>query len=302
MTAALRRLPSGDPDDDARERRMGFLEHLDELRTRIIRACIGIGAGMLVAFAFYDRLADFVLQPILASLPPGSSLVVIKPGEGFSFYLNISLIGGLLLSAPFVMYQVWRFIAPGLYANEKKLVVPFVALTSCGGLGGGLFSHYILFPALMTFYGGFGSARMRFTPGVEDTVDLYLKMMLGMVVVFQMPTVVFFLAKMRLVTGRFLWRHLKYAILLIFIAAAVLTPSTDPWNQIVFAGPMIGLYFLSIGIAWLVAPGRGRDEPAGHVSHLKLVFAAAVVDRAWRASSASAPARMKRRRYGTTES
>ena len=132
---------------------MGFLEHLDELRTRIIRAAIGVAAGMLIAFAFYDRLADFVLRPILASLPNGTSLVFIKPGEGFSFYLNISLIGGLLLSAPFVMYQVWRFIAPGLYANEKKLVVPFVTLTSLGSLGGAAFSHYVLFPALMTFYG-----------------------------------------------------------------------------------------------------------------------------------------------------
>src|SRR5580765_819544 len=280
MTTVTNRL-SGDEDDDRRERRMGFLEHLDELRVRIIRAGIAVGIGMLIAFAFYQRLGDFVLQPILASLPAGSALVVIKPGEGFSFYLNVSLIGGLLLSAPFVMYQMWRFIAPGLYANEKKLVIPFVALTSCGSVGGAAFSHYILFPALMAFYGGFSSARMRFMPGVEDTVDLYLKMMLGMVVVFQIPTVVYFLAKMRLVTGRFLWRHLKYAILLIFIAAAVLTPSTDPWNQIVFAGPMIGLYLLSIGIAWLVAPGK--DAPARAPSrHLKLVFAAAVVDRAWR--------------------
>jgi sec-independent protein translocase protein TatC len=285
MSAALHGLPAdNDHDDDPRERRMGFLEHLDELRTRIIRAGIAVAAGMLVAFAFYDRLADIVLKPILATLPAGSALVFIKPGEGFSFYLNISLIGGLLLSAPFVMYQVWRFIAPGLYANEKKMAIPFVALTSAGGLGGALFSHYVLFPALMAFYGDFSSARMKFMPGVEDTLDLYLKMMLGMVVVFQIPTVVYFLAKMRLVTGRFLWRNFKYAILLIFIAAAVLTPSTDPWNQIVFAAPMIGLYLLSIGIAWLVAPGRDADAaaPRHDSAHLKLVFTAAVVDQAWR--------------------
>ena len=263
---------------------MGFLEHLDELRTRIIRAAVAVAVGMAIAFAFYQRLADFVLRPILVSLPAGSSLVFIKPGEGFSFYLNISLIGGLLLSAPFVMYQVWRFIAPGLYANEKKLAIPFVALTSAGGLGGALFSHYVLFPALMAFYGEFSSTRMKFMPSVEDTLDLYLKMMLGMVVVFQIPTVVYFLAKMRLVTGRFLWRNFKYAILLIFIAAAVLTPSTDPWNQIVFAAPMIGLYLLSIGIAWLVAPGRDADAgaPRHDSAHLKLVFTAAVVDQAWR--------------------
>jgi sec-independent protein translocase protein TatC len=281
MTAASHRLPP-DEQDDERGRPMGFLEHLDELRTRIIRAGISLGIGMVIAFAFYQRLGDFVLQPILASLPPGSVLIFIKPGEAFSFYLNVSLIGGLLLSAPFVMFQVWRFIAPGLYANEKKMVIPFVALTSVGALGGAMFSHYVLFPALMSFYGEFSSARMKFLPGVEETVDLYLKMMLGMVVVFQIPTVVYFLAKMRLVTGRFLWRHIQYAILLIFIIAAVLTPSTDPWNQIVFAAPMIGLYLLSIVIAWLVAPGRGSDAPIRNDSHLKLVFAAAVVDQAWK--------------------
>ena len=290
MAAPLHRLPADEHDEAAGERRMGFLEHLDELRTRIIRAAVGVALGMGVAFVFYQRLADFVLQPILASLPAGSSLVFIKPGEGFSFYLNVSLIGGLLLSAPFVMYQVWRFIAPGLYANEKKMVIPFVALTSAGSLGGALFSHYVLFPALLAFYGEFSSTRMKFMPGVEDTVDLYLKMMLGMVVVFQIPTVVFFLAKMRLVTARFLWSQIKYAILLIFIAAAVLTPSTDPWNQIVFAAPMIGLYVLSIGIAWLVAPRRGTDAPArGDSPHLKLVFAAAVVDQAWKARTQRSP-------------
>ena len=282
MSVVLHRLPADEHDDEPREGRMGFLDHLDELRTRIIRSCIGVAAGMLVAFVFVDRIADFVLTPIVKTLPAGSSLVFIKPGEAFSFYLNVALIGGLLLAAPFVTYQIWKFIAPGLYANEKKFVIPFVALTSAGSLGGALFSHYVLFPALMTFYGAFSSTRMRFMPGVEDTVDLYLKMMLGMVVVFQIPTVVFFLAKMRLVTGRFLWRHIKYAILLIFIVAAVLTPSTDPWNQIVFAAPMIGLYLLSIGIAWLVAPGRGKDTPSRNDSHLKLVFAATVIDQAWR--------------------
>jgi len=180
------------------------------------------------------------------------------------------------------MFQAWRFIAPGLYANEKKLVIPFVALTSAGSIGGAAFSHYVLFPALMKFYGDFSSTRMRFMPGVEDTVDLYLKMMLGMVVVFQIPTLVFFLAKLRLVTGRFLWHQLKYAILLIFILAAVLTPSTDPWNQLVFAGPMIALYVLSIGLAWLVAPGKDVPPARNGSPHLKLVFAAAVMDQAWR--------------------
>ena len=262
---------------------MGFLEHLDELRTRIIRSCIAIGVGMVVAFAFYDRLADIVLDPITRSLPPGTALVFIRPGEGFAFYLNISLIGGFLLAAPFVMHQVWRFIAPGLYANEKRFLIPFVVLTSGGSVCGALFSQYVLFPGLMKFYGAFNSPRMKFMPGVEDTVDLYLKMMIGMIVVFQIPTVVFFLAKMRLVTARFLWRHLQYAILLIFILAAVVTPDGNPWNQAVVAAPMIGLYLVSIVLAWLVAPAPQKpDANDGGAAKLRLVFAATVIDQARR--------------------
>ena len=260
---------------------MGFLEHLDELRTRLIRMCIAIGGGMLVAFVFYDRIGNLVLNPIEKALPPGAALVFIRPGEGFSFYLDVTFIAGFLLAAPFVMYQVWRFIAPGLYANERKLAVPFVALTSAGSLAGALFSQYVLFPAMMKFFAAFSSPRMKFMPGVEDTVDLYLKMLVGMIAVFQIPTVVFFLAKMRLVTARFLWRNLKYAILIIFIVAAALTPSTDPWNQTVFALPMIGLYLVSIGIAWMVRPAPGKETAEARSSRstgLRLVFAAAVID------------------------
>jgi sec-independent protein translocase protein TatC len=242
------------PDDDAAEGRMGFLEHLDELRTRIIRSCIAIGVGMVVAFAFYDRLADIVLDPITRSLPPGTALVFIRPGEGFAFYLNISLIGGFLLAAPFVMHQVWRFIAPGLYANEKKFAVPFVLMSTTGFVGGAAFNHYIIFPFMMTFFASFNTADLIFMPRLEDVFDLYSKMLIGMGLVFQMPTVVFFLAKMRMVTARFLLRNTKYAVLAIFVIAAVITPSGDMVTQTIFAAPMLGLYALSILIAWIVTP------------------------------------------------
>ncbi len=121
---------------------------------------------------------DFVLTPIVRTLPAGSSLIFIKPGEAFSFYLNISLIGGLFRAAPFVTYQIWKFIAPGLYANEKKFVIPFVALTSASAYAARCSATTCCFRRWMTFYGAFSSPRMRFMPGVEDTVDLYMKMML----------------------------------------------------------------------------------------------------------------------------
>jgi sec-independent protein translocase protein TatC len=269
--------------DDNHEGTMGFLEHLEELRVRLIRCCIAIGIGMAAAFFFVDRLVDALLGSIERALPAGTPLVFIKPPEGFSLWLNVALVAGVLLAAPVVMYQVWRFIAPALYANEKRFAIPFVALTSLGSIGGALFSHFLLFPATMRFFSTFSSSRLRFMPGVEDTLDLYLKMMLGMAVVFQIPTLVFFLAKMRLVTARLLWRNLKYAILAIFIVAAVLTPSSDPWNQIVFAMPMLALYLLSIALAWLVAPAGKAESPAA--APLRLVFAASVLDQARRSRS-----------------
>jgi sec-independent protein translocase protein TatC len=268
-------------DDDPREGRMGFLEHLDELRKRIIRACLAIAAGMVVAFFFVDRIGDFILAPTLRTLPAGDALIFTKPGEGFAFYLDVAFIGGVVLSAPFVMYQVWRFIAPGLYAKEKKLAIPFVLLTTAGSVGGALFTHYVMFPATIGFLASFHSPMMKFVPRVEDTFELYKMMVLGMVAVFQIPTLVFFLAKMRLVTARFLWRNFQYAILAIFIIAAVLTPSSDPWNQTVFAAPMIVLYLISIGIAWLVGPKTQPESPApADSAKLRLVITAAVLDQA----------------------
>jgi sec-independent protein translocase protein TatC len=281
MPEALYDLPPEEPDDDAVGGKMGFLEHLDELRKRIIRSCIAVAAGMLVAFFFVDRLGNFILEPTLRILPPGEPLIFTRPGEGFAFYFDIALIGGVVLAAPFVMYQVWRFIAPGLYATEKRFAIPFVVLTSVGTVAGALFSHYVLFPSTIAFFSAFTSPSMKFTPRVEDTFELYKKMLLGMVLIFQMPTLVFFLAKMRLVTARFLWRNIKYAILIIFILAAVITTSSDPWNQTLFAMPMIGLYLISIGIAWLVGPkGEAAAAPRSDSTKLRLVFAATVIDQA----------------------
>jgi sec-independent protein translocase protein TatC len=178
---------------------------------------------------------------------------------------------------------MWLFIAPGLYAHEKKFAVPFMLLASIGALGGAAFSHYVLFPGMMSFFATVTLPHMKFMPRVEDNFDQYMKMLIGMVVVFQMPTLVFFLARLRLVTARFLWRHIKYAILGIFVAAAVLTSSPDAWNQAMFAAPMIALCLLSIGVAWLAAPKGENDRPAGSGSTtIRLVVGAMVIDQARR--------------------
>jgi sec-independent protein translocase protein TatC len=251
--------PELDDEEDGAAGKMSFLEHLDELRKRIVQSCLGVAVGILASFAFITHIVNFILTPTWKVLPAGSRMIYTQPGEAFGLYIQISLIMGIVLAAPWIMYQVWLFIAPGLYANEKKLAIPFVLLSTAGFLGGAAFNHYIVFPWMISFFASFNTADLVFMPRLEDVFDLYTKMLIGMGLVFQMPTVVYFLAKMRLVTARFLWRHLKYAVLIIFVVAAVITPSGDMITQTIFAAPMLGLYALSILIAWLVAPKRAID-------------------------------------------
>ena len=235
---------------------MSFLDHLDELRKRIVNACISIAVGVALTFWKIDAIFNFILAPTRAALPPGVKLIYTQPGEAFSLYITISLIAGAVVASPFIMLQVWLFIAPGLYSNEKKLAIPFVLFTTIGFLLGAAFNHYISFPYLMAFFGSFNTPDLAFMPKLEDVFGLYSKMLLGMGLVFQMPAVVYFLAKMKLVTARFLVKNFKYAILIIFVAAAVITPSGDMMTQTIFAAPMVGLYLLSILIAWVFGPKR----------------------------------------------
>jgi len=249
-------IPPPEEDDDDSGAKMSFLEHLDELRKRIVNACIGIAVGVLISFFFIDRIFNFLLGPTRKVLPPGVKMIYTEPGEAFGMYITIALIAGAVIASPYVMYQVWKFIAPGLYSNEKRLAIPFVLLTTAGFVLGAGFNHLVAFPFMMAFFASFNGTDLAFMPRLEDTFGLYTKMLLGMGVIFQMPTVVFFLAKMKLVTARFLWSYGKYAVLVAYIIAAIITPTGDPMNQTIFAAPMIVLYFLSIGIAWVVNPGR----------------------------------------------
>jgi sec-independent protein translocase protein TatC len=262
------------------EGRMGFLEHLDEFRTRLIRACLALGAGMILSFLLSAQIGELVLSSVLGSFPPGSALISTKPGEGFAFYLDLSLMGGVVLAAPVIAWQVWRFVAPGLYVSERRLVVPFVLLAVTGSIAGAAFSHFVLFPSMMTFFRTFESAQIRFMPRLEDTFGLYKNTLIGMVLVFQIPTLVYVLARVGVVSPRMMWRHLKHAVLGAVIVAAVLTPSSDPWNQLVFAAPIVTMYVIGIAIAWLVQPRRAPRT--GDQSAMGLVIAAAAFEQARR--------------------
>jgi sec-independent protein translocase protein TatC len=250
--------PDLEDEDDGATGKMSFLEHLDELRKRIVASLIGVALGVLASFAFINPIVNFILKPTWQVLPAGSRMIYTQPGEAFGLYIQISLIAGVVLAAPWIMYQVWLFIAPGLYANEKRLAIPFVALGTLGFITGTVVNHYLTFPFMMRFFASFNTADLVFMPRLEDVFDLYTKMLLGMGLVFQMPMIVYTLAKLRMVSARFLLKHFKYAFLIIFIVAAVITPTGDMVTQAIFAAPMVGLYLLSIFIAWFVRPKDTR--------------------------------------------
>ena len=249
-----------DETSDVDPGKMSFLDHLDELRKRLIVTAVALLGGFLICFAFISPIFDFIMRPLQEILPDGGRLVYTEPTEAFFLYIKVAALAGLVLATPVVLSQVWLFVAPGLYVHEKRFAIPFVVLATGFFVGGALFSHFILFPVAWRFFAGFASDYMDFMPRIQPAFSLYVKLVLACGVVFQMPTVVFFLARVGVVTPGFLSRNIKYAILLIFIFAAILTPTGDPVTLTLMASPMILLYILSIGIAWLF--GRKTDEQA----------------------------------------
>jgi sec-independent protein translocase protein TatC len=247
--------PFGD-EEEALDGRMTFLEHLDELRKRITHAVVALLVGFLAAFAFADQTQEFVYARLTADIP-GGRLIYTEPGEGFFIYLKIAALSGLILASPYVMWQVWLFIAPGLYSREKKLAIPFVVGSSSLFVAGAAFSHYVLFPAAWRFFAGFSNEFMEFTPRIDPVFGLYVKLMLGMGLVFQMPMLMLVLARLGIVSAGFLARNVKYAVLLIFITAAVITPDGSPVSQALVAAPMFVLYLIGIGVAWAF----GKSDP-----------------------------------------
>lgn len=249
-------------EDESLDGRMTFLEHLDELRKRITHAVVALLVGFVAAFAFVDRTQAFVYARLTADIP-GGRLIFTEPGEGFFLYLKIAALSGLLIASPYIMWQVWLFIAPGLYAREKKLAVPFVLGSSSLFVAGAAFSHYVVFPAAWKFFAGFTNEYIDFMPRIDPVFSLYVKLMLGMGLVFQMPMLMFVLARLGIVNARFLLRNTKYAVLLIFVVAAIITPDGSPVSQALVAAPMFLLYLVGIGVAWLFGkPDRDTGNPA----------------------------------------
>jgi len=239
---------------------ISLLAHLEELRKRIIFSVVGVLVGFLSCWSYADRLFGLVQQPLNHALRHHGlkgGLVYLNPTEPFNLYLEVGLVAGLFAASPFIFYQLWLFIAPGLYRNEKRHVLPFLIGTVGLFLAGGVFGYKMVYPASLDFLIGYGD---RFQPMITigEYTKMFLTIVVGLGLIFEMPILVFFLALMRLVTARWMWRNSRYAILAIFVVAAIVTPTADILNMCIFAAPMLALYAISIGVAWLVASMRSR--------------------------------------------
>jgi sec-independent protein translocase protein TatC len=239
---------------------MGFLEHLEELRRRLVYSVAAVAVGFFICWWKVERIYDVMQRPIMDVLRANGlseKLVYLNPTEPFNLYLKIAAMAGLFLTSPFVLYQVWMFISPGLYRNEKRYVVPFMVSTIALFSAGGYFGYKVVYPQALGFLIHFGR---QFQPmiTISEYTSLFLSIILGMGLIFEMPILIFFLALMGIITASFMWKNFRYAILLIFIVAAIVTPTPDILSMCIFAAPMVGLYLISIGIAWLVHPKQRR--------------------------------------------
>jgi sec-independent protein translocase protein TatC len=236
--------------------RMPFLEHLGELRTRIMRAMFWLLGGTAIALPFSERIVDFLARPVTKL---GYKLVFTAPAEAFWVQMKVGLIVGLFISAPGILWQVWAFIAPGLHTHERKYALPFVLIGSLLFIIGGAFSLFVVTPYAIAFLLSYARDTLQPMITLENHIDFLLKFTLAFGAVFELPLAITLLARMGLVTAKMLSRNRKYAILGAFIAGAILTPTPDAFNQTLMAGPLIILYEIGIISARLF--GR-RPAPA----------------------------------------
>ncbi|MBZ5578591.1 MAG: twin-arginine translocase subunit TatC [Acidobacteriia bacterium] len=241
--------------------RMSFLEHLEELRSRLIKMVMGIGVAFVISLTFSDRLWTFVVQPAaqaLKALGYAQNLVITQPMEAFNIiWVKLPIYCALFLASPWILYQVWAFIAPGLYRKERRWAVPFVIFSAGLFILGGVFAYFVAFRFGLTFLLGIGRGNY-VVPMVtiSEYFDLFINVVLGVALVFELPVLIFFLTLLRIVSPKFLINHSRYAILIIFIAAAIITPTPDVFNLMLFATPMCLLFFVGIFASYLLVLSR----------------------------------------------
>jgi sec-independent protein translocase protein TatC len=238
---------------------MTFLEHLEDLRKRIFWSFVALVGAVIPAWFFSKDIYSILARPVTQFLPEGKKLAFTSLTAPFMLYIKVSFLAAIFFTSPFIFFQLWMFVAPGLYQKEKKYVIPFVLFTSIFFMGGALFAYLVVFPFACNFFLGMGAD---FDPVI--TVDQYfslaLRVILGIALVFEMPTLAFFLSKIGLITAKMMIKYFKYAVLVVFIIAAIITPTPDMITQSIIAVPMLCLYGISILIAAIVGKDKERKK------------------------------------------
>ena len=238
------------PEPEHESGKMSFLEHLDELRKRLVHIAIYIAVGFLASWFFHRQIYDFLAIPLTRELPPGTKLAYTNVTQVFTLYMKVAFLAGIFLTLPFTLYEVWKFIAPGLYKKEKKYVIPFLVSSVFLFVLGASFCYIIVLPAAFKFLIELGQSFMPVIK-IDEYLDLTNMMLLGFGLIFEMPVVVAFLSIFGLVSASFLWNKFKYAMVGIVILAAVISPTGDAFNLMIWSAPMVLLYIISIGVAAL---------------------------------------------------
>ena len=227
------------------EDKIPFTEHLEELRERIVKSFIAVAVGFAICYGFKEKLFEIITRPLMSVMEKGDQLIFTGLPEAFFTYLKVAFLAGLILAGPVIIYQFWMFVAPGLYKNERRVMVPIVVLSTFFFIGGALFGYFIVFPWGFQFFLSFASDSIKALPSMKEYLSFATKLLLAFGLVFELPIVITFLARLGLVTVPFLRENRKYAILLFFIGAAMITPP-DVVTQIMMAFPLMLLYEISI--------------------------------------------------------
>ncbi len=254
----------GDPPDDEGGGILGstmtFLEHLDELRKRILHSAAAVAIAFCICWAFSEQIFRFLAVPIADVVGGMDQLIFIRPTEPFSIWVKVSLVAAIFLSAPYLLLQVWFFIAPGLYRKEKSYAIPFLLSSTFLFLLGGVFAYYVILPTALEFLINQFGAPFRAMVSAIEYFNFEVVILVGMGLVFQLPVLVAFLSLFGMVTPRFLWKNFRYAFLVILIVAAVVSPTADALNLFLWSGPMVVLYLISIVISWIFKRRKARTE------------------------------------------
>jgi sec-independent protein translocase protein TatC len=240
------------------EEKMSLISHLEELKTRLIRVSIVVGLGFGICYFFRDWSFRVITKPLVDAMPSQSSMIFTGLPEAFFIHMKIAFFASLLFTAPYTLFEIWRFIAPGLYRDEKKYVFPFLFFSTLLFGSGVLFGYFVALPPAFAFFVSFSTDFLKPMISFKEYLSLTLKFLLAFGLSFEMPVFIFFLAKIGIVNSKMLAKQRRYAILIIFIAAAILTPSPDALSQILMAIPLMFLYEVSI----FVAKFARRNKPA----------------------------------------